>query len=60
MFNPAFFALMGSSQKSPKRKAEESRQKLGDDFAEILKRMTPEERQDFWKQHDKDTTASED
>jgi hypothetical protein len=57
MFNPALFI---ASQKSPEQKAEEARQRMADDFAKMLKRMTPEERREFWKQHDTDTAASAD
>ena len=60
MFNPALFALLGSSQKNPEQKAEEARKKLGDDFAKTLEDMTPEERREFWEQHDRDVAASDD
>ena len=60
MFNPIFFALMGSSQKSPEQKAKEGSQKVGDDFGRILDNMTPKERREFWEQHDRDTAASND
>ncbi|MBT7069002.1 MAG: hypothetical protein HN919_22080 [Verrucomicrobia bacterium] len=58
MFNPILFPIFGASQKSPAQKAEEARQKMADDFAKGLEEMTPEERQEFWNQHDKDTSSS--
>jgi hypothetical protein len=57
MFNPAFFAMFGSSQKSPEERATEARQKLGDDFARMLNNMMHEERREFWEQHDRDVPA---
>ena len=42
-------------QKTPEQKDEEERQKIGNELKEFIDRMTPEQRKQFWKQHDKDT-----
>jgi len=45
-------------QKTKKQTEQETQQKIADDFTAFLDRMTPEQRKQFWEQHDKATNSS--